>query len=323
MANREAIMRRIRAMLDRADHPNTPPEEAATARAMVEKMMLKHRIEEEEALQRGDVKAADALTVQDVFMDVCPWDSKYADTYLSIFGSVIFHVGARAVLHGTRVSEDGTRIKQCRVFGYESDLAFAEMLFTSARLYFAARMEPRPDPTASDADNVYVMRSAGMERIRIAEVMGWGTTGSATAKVTRLYKRACEDRSEEPLLTGRGNSVVDYRTEYANSFRDELSMRLFTARNGVDADGAGIVLHNRLERVEEVLYEAYPYLRPQANATEHKHRKATRAPRWTAADQKRWERRQSAAGQAGRSSGRAAAQDVHIDGTTPKRRLSN
>lgn len=326
MADREAIMRRVRAMLDRADHPNTPPEEAATARAMAEKMIMKHRIEEEEAYARGDVKAADAITVQDRFMDVCPMASKYADIYMSVFAYCMRHVGVEAVITGWRDDPaTGLRMRQCRVFGYESDLAYGEMLFTNARLYFAAKMEPKPDPELSDEDNVYALRSSGMERIRIAEVMGWGTTGSATAKVTRLYKRACEARSESAVLTGRGMSVADYRAQYCDGFKLELWTRLQAARIAADSEaGDGIVLHNRAERVTEALYTAYPSLRPNPNPpTQTATRQSTRQYRWTKADQKRWERANSAAGRAGASAGRSAARDVHIDPTTkPKRRLS-
>lgn len=52
----ERLLARIRAMLDLAEHPNTPPAEAELARERAEKMMTKYRISEEETLAR-DPKA--------------------------------------------------------------------------------------------------------------------------------------------------------------------------------------------------------------------------------------------------------------------------
>jgi hypothetical protein len=189
-------------------------------------------------------------------------------------------------------------------------------------------MEPKWDTTLSDEENVYRMRSAGMERIRIASVMGFGTTTSATSKVTRLYKKACEARGEAATLTGKGNSVKDFRIVYSDEFTDTFWYRLYEARNAVDAEiqEGGLVLHGRKDRVDEALYAKYPSMRPTPEGRaigENAKAKKVRQYKETAADRRRREKRYTVAGQAGAHAGKAAANEVTIKGQTPKRRLEN
>lgn len=319
-------MRQIESLLERADHPSTPAAEADSARVMAERLMVKYRIEESTLIERGDLKV-DGVAVQNKVVFVCPADSKYELVYRKLASYALHHVGGRGVLKW-KTTDEGVFSLAMHAFAYEADMRYFEMLFNNARMIFAARMEPRRDAALSDEDNVYAMRSAGMERIRIAEIMGYGTTNSATAKVTRLYKKACEARGEDATLTGRGNSVKDYRDVYAEEFTTTFWRRLYMARDAVEAEIAegGLVLHGREERVKEAFYTAYPNQRPvpaSRGIGENAKRRKVREYKETAADRKRMERRYSKAGQAGAAAGSRAANEVAIKGTTtPKRRLN-
>ncbi len=313
-------MRHIQQLLNRADHPGTPAAEAATARAMAEKLMVKYRIEESTLIESGDLKV-DVISVQRYKVFVSPHDSEFYEVYRALASYAFYHVGCQSVARFDTLNGEFGYVFE--VFGYEADIRYGEMLFNNARLLFADRMEPKPDPNLSDEDNVYRMRSAGMERIRIASMMGFGTTTSATAKVTRMYKKACAARGEDPTLTGRGNSVKDFRTVYADEFKFAFWERLIEARNAADAEiqEGGLILHGREERVKEALYAAYPSLRPDPNRKPVKARKA-KPFKITNAMLKDAERRSSAAGRAGREAGRKAASEINIKGQTPKRRLN-
>lgn len=316
-------MRHIDGLLAKADHPNTPAAEAAAARAMAERLMVKYRIEESTLIERGDLKV-DGVVVQNRTVFVAPAESEFLMVYRYLMAYALHHCGVQGV--AKYETHDGVFGITIDAFGYEADIRYMEMLYNNARLVFADRMEPKPRPDESDEDNVYRMRSAGMERIRIASVMGFGTTTSATAKVTRLYKKACAARGEDPTLTGRGNSVKDFRTVYADEFKAAFWERLSEARNAVEAEvlEGGLILHGREERVKEAMYRKYPSMRPDPNR-EPATVKARKAKpfRITKAMLKDAERRSSAAGQAGRAAGRKAADEINIKGTTPKRRLEN
>lgn len=309
----DAMMRKVEGLLAKADDAAATPEEADSARAMAERIMTKYKIEEEDLIKRGDLKV-DGLNVMFKDVGVYPINSEYDEVYMYLVSAALDHCGVMGVWSGT---VDGVRMLQ--FIGYEADIRYAEALFMSARLYFADRMEPKPNPNLSDAENVYRMRSAGMERRRVADLMGWVKGG---AKVTRLYKQECERRGEDPVLTGQGVSVVDYRMAYAQAFKTEFWMRLCNARNAIDAEvDGGLVLHGRKERVKEAMYQRYPYLRPDESRTPAK-RSTPAKYRWTKADEKRWQRQNTAAGRAGQAAGKKAASEVDVHGATPKRRLS-
>lgn len=319
-AKLDDMMRKIKALIARAEHPNTPEGEADSARAMADKLMRKYRIEESTLIEQGAMDA-EKITPGEMTVDVCPWSSEFYQTYWNIMNYVAQHVGARMAQASGFV--DGVHYLRAVLVGYESDLRFADVLFTNAKITFRDRMEPKPDPSLSDEDNVYRMRKAGMERIRVAYLMGWTKGG---AKVTRLYKEACAKRGEEPLLTGQGNSVKVYREAYADGFCAELWQRLYHARNAADQEGGGgLVLANRKDNVDEAFYQRFPNLRPTAAKAigENTNRKRARQYKETAAARKRWERQASAMGQAGRSSGRKAASEIKVDGVKPAKRLGD
>ena len=306
------MMRKITALLARADHPNTPEPEADSARAMAEKLMLKYRIEESHLAEQGG-READAFRPVNRDVPVCPYASEFMNTYNLIIGIVLHHCGVKATGKLER-DENGELQYTVNMVGFESDLRYAEALYQQARIVFAERMEPKPKPGMSDEDNVYRMRNAGMERIRIARLMGWGDTGSATARVTNAYKRACKSRGEDPTLTGRSMSVKAFRESYMEGFTNELMMHLREARLMAQQDvhGGALVLANRAEMVDEEFYRLNPHLRPSDKPSKSKGRRP-RPARWTAADEARWRRMNSGAGAAGQAAGKRAAGEVNVN----------
>lgn len=312
----DAMMSKITAMLARADHPATPEGEADTARAMAEKLMRKYRIEESELIAKGELDTeVNRPGSKEVF--VSPAESPYYNVYYNLIHYCAQHTGVR-MHHRWGVLDDNYGLIAVMV-GYEADLRFAEVLFMNARIVFADRMEPKPNPELTDEENVYRMRSAGMERIRIAKLMGYGSTNSATAKVTNMYKRACKKRGEEAVLTGRSMSVTAFREAYESSFLSEFWHRLYRARNAADAGGGGeLVLANRKENVDEAFYQMFPNLRPKAELPSGK---TGRSYKPTASDLARARRLAGAAGQAGRSAGRNAASEIDVASRKAPNRL--
>lgn len=317
----DSMMKKVEALLARADHPNTPPAEADSARAMAERIMLKYKIEEEDLRAKGEL-VGDQFDIKFHEVKIYPVGSPFADVYRSLIVYAGSHTGCMYVLTGV---QDGEYV--ITLIGYEADVRYAESLFLQARIVFAGRMEPKIDRSLSDEENVYNLRSSGLERRRVAEMMGWVKGG---AKVTRLYKAACEKRGEDAVLTGQGMNLEDYRAMYTEAFKSRFWQNLWRARSAIDAemrDGGGLVLHGREERVKEAVYQRWPNLRPvpaERGIGESAASKATRFKGPTAAEMRKRERQQNgAAGRAGAMAGRKAADEVSIDGkTTPRKRLA-
>jgi hypothetical protein len=196
---------------------------------------------------------------------ICEQSSPYYNEFYWLFASCCTHAGVRMTYAwGPDPDNDGKRSLIGKLVGYESDVRFATMLYATLRMQFSSRLEPVVDPDLSDEDNVYNLRSAGIERIRIARLMGWGDTNSACARVTNVYKRACDVRGEDPVLTGKGNSVSLYRKSFARAFCARIDDRLFRARTTAGVGNAGeLVLASRKENVDEAFYEFFPEMRPK------------------------------------------------------------
>lgn len=328
-AKLRSMLGKVRALLERADHPNTPPGEAATAREKAEEIMRKYRIEEEAAL------AVDPTTVTPelVTVDLCDGQNDFRTYYWSLFMAIARHCGVRAKYTWIYDEKGGGQLA-AQAVGYPTDLRIAEMMFTSARAVFSEHLEPRPDVSLSDQLNCYRLRRSGMERNRIAQLL-WGSAGDdgvAHGKVARLYRAECMARGEDAALSGRGISAKVYREGYASGFVSKLQDRLRAAREGVDKIDGGLVLHGRTDRVDAEFYRLFPDARPAgagagADCTDCRKTssktgkcKAHRPMKWTRADQAAYERRTGAVAQAGASVGARAAESVALDaGQRPAR----
>jgi hypothetical protein len=162
--NLEKIMDRVRNLLARADHPNTPPPEADLCRERAEKYIREYRIAEEELRADGSL-AASAITPGEGSWFITYSNNDYSQSYLTMMSYVAYHTGIKWVYDTEWI--DGQLAYVAGAIGFESDLRYAEMLYQSAHVTFADRMEPKYDSNLSDEDNVFRMRNAGIERPRI------------------------------------------------------------------------------------------------------------------------------------------------------------
>jgi hypothetical protein len=301
------------------DHRGDMRKAAETYRAKAHALMEKFQLEQEKVIAHDPTSVVPIR--QEV--EVCSYYSEYRQAYINTLHYVAKHAGVR-VAFSARAGGQVTG----SVVGYESDIRYAETIFTAARLVFVERMEPRVQRSMSDQENVYRLRSAGMERVRVAEEI-WGNRDKANlAKVGRYYKSECARRGEAPALDGRGVTGKVYREQYAEEFPWALHSRLTRARDAAGQYGGGLVLHGRQERVDEAFYSHFPEYRPrpaveQATTedcgacakTKHASGKCKDHRPYvpTKADRARSARYYSAAAQRGREAGTAAANHVQLD----------
>lgn len=257
------ILRKVQSLLNLAEHANTGEEEAQAFRVRAQELMQRYRIEESELI------AADPTAGMKPVMKtwgICESGSPFYNEFYWLFSTCCQHAGVRMTYSwGPDPDNEGKRSLLGKLVGYESDVRFATMLYATLRMQFSSRLEPAVDPSLSDEDNVYNLRSAGIERGRIGTLMGWGGEGTnGPGRVTRVYKAACAARGEDPVLTGRGNSVALYRQSFAKAFCARIDDRLYRARTTAGVENAGeLVLAGRKENVDEAFYEFFPDLRPK------------------------------------------------------------
>lgn len=288
---REKILRTVQALLAQADHPNTSPTEAETFRNKAEALMFKFRIDEAMLGVEDKAKYSIKPVMREWF--VAGSESEFYNQFYWLATECIRHVDGLYTYRWGMMEGQGHGLI-VKAYGYESDLLFALQLFTACRITFSARLEPKVDPNESDEDNVYRLRQAGIERDRIAVLMGWAQPGdpdkrkrgksrwadpidvaegveaakrlaSGAMKASTLFKRACKARGEDPsILLGKGNSVATYRESFANGFVDQIRTRLWRLRNNRGQETGALVLKSRKADVEELFYTDYPERRPKA-----------------------------------------------------------
>lgn len=318
--NLEAWSAKISALIAKAERTEIEAE-AAAYRAAADRLMRKFQIAEEGLI------AQDQLSVVPVTREVTLADvrSKFHGDHLSMWIATARHCGVKYVYEYRTGGE-----YVATVVGYASDIRYAEFLHSSARLMMIAKLEPAVDSAKSDEDNVYALRSAGIERIKIAQMI-WGEgSHSNNAKVTRLYAAACAKRGEDPAVAGRTVNAKTFREVYAKAFVQRYSSRLREARDATDkAEGGTLVLHGRTERVEEAFYQKFPQYRPAPASdrpaeekpcddcakTKSKTGKCRRHRpyAWTKADEERYVRlHEGPSARAGQVAGKSAADSVQI-----------
>lgn len=332
----EKIASQIRRMLAEADAlesgdtsiyaTENAKDEAATAarvanlRAMAEKFMRDYRIEEEQLI------AEDSFSITPVVRDITISNYR-SDFYMDHLGLWVWTADHSEILF--KANWSGYDLVVTAV-GYASDIRHAEGLYQAAWLTMVAQLEPKVDTKLSDKENVYRLRSAGMERNKIASMLWNADLGkgghAAHAKVGKLYAEACAERGERPVAAGKGLNKAVYRESYGDAFVSRFAERLRAARDAADSMGGTVALHGRKERVQEAYWERFPEEHPDARKAAREAREAqegnTKAikkkePRWTKKQQADWDRRHnSVAARAGKGAGRIAADKVEIARTT-------
>jgi hypothetical protein len=259
-------LRQARALIELAEHPNTPAAESEAARAKADALIYQYKLDSLLAAGVGKI-AAPQLMPQWAEWEVAPTSSEFYQQYYSIASMCITHVDAKGAFESKyRASyeeEGGQYWRFAHICGYESDLMFAELLWTSARAEFSRRLEPKIDLCKSDREKAYVLRHAGLEGRRIAEILWGENTKANRSKARRYFEEEARKRGEDPRPLMGTNSVKVYRETYAEAFTSELYWRLTRMRRERAMEANAIVLAGAQNAVDEMFYERFPTLRPK------------------------------------------------------------
>lgn len=139
--NTEAIYDKVQAILDRANHPNTPQAEAETALAMAQRLMMKHGLEES-----AFAKAQDRD--ENIVTEIIEVGGKWQLRRLSLASAI---AKANSVACYRSIAwRDGKKILTLVVYGTAGDIFAVKTLFASADL-LASRVIPKGDRSFRNA----------------------------------------------------------------------------------------------------------------------------------------------------------------------------
>ena len=269
-------LRKVRALIERSEHPDTPAGEAASCRAKADAIMEKYAIQEWEALKSG---GATGLKPDKIKIDIGEEDDLFLDRMAHFVNIIANYCRSQSIwMKGS--GRKGFRKEYCFIYGYQSDLRYFELLYTTLYLHLSGAMFPKPDPSLTMAENAYSFREAGLNWIDIAFAWGWyevpreegearnvyvnretSERASWARSVGRIKKAALEEyarRGETPIkiapaasLNYRYNAVDGYVARMEQRLREQMNQR------GV---GTEIILRDRSQNIAAAIAEDFPSL---------------------------------------------------------------
>jgi len=268
------VLKRVRQFVAKAEAPihegATPAErkaaeiEQATARAMADKLMEEYAVTEAQAESTRPVSQRQRPGKIEVSLAPSSDVSGYVGTLAEMTAR-----HCRCMIRLYSRYDYAERMWMSKIYGFESDVRYFEILYTTLRLHMIGAIMPKPDPRKSLEDNAYILHNAGLNWIGIAEEYGWyqvareegdtskamymndqfpgerRTFARAVAIHEAAYKRACEARGEKPMRIPPGGAKT-FRLSAAQGYIDRLNARLREAREGRHA-GADIILRSRMD----------------------------------------------------------------------------
>ncbi len=256
------MMDKVNLLINKAEGTDNAAEREAYL-AKADALMFKYKIDEAMlAAKRGDKAPIGASTVTHEEME---WINRYLDPFAEIHSAV---VAGLQMLTGVRAVQG---YKTLDVFGYEPDIRYFKMLWTSVHLQFAAKLEPKWNTALTDGENIknliesgqkwVAVWQAGRERGALQDVK---CPPADNGKMKRLYAKECKRVGQEKMkLTF---NIKQYRESFAAAYRDTIINRcwtLYIERQRMEreaGDGVSLVLKKDADAIEELMNKVYPNL---------------------------------------------------------------
>ena len=249
----DKMIERVRALLERAGHAETPEGERAACLAKADELMHKYRIE------RAMLNFDHRDQAKEIISKKIPVESTNEYTHIlnSIYFSILRHAGAQV-----KMTYDGLT-----AVGYEEDIQFGMLLFTDVHREFVSRMFPSWDGWRSFEENVQRIKDSGRSWMDIVKMAPerYGLNANSGSRLRSAYKREYTKQGWE-LPKQQTRTPEKYRDSFASSFEDRILDRLRhyqKTNDGVDVnDKVSLAVRTDQERIREAFYDLYPEMRP-------------------------------------------------------------
>lgn len=280
--NLDNVLSKVRSLVQRAEHPSTPPDEAALCRAKADEMMLKYAVDQ--AMLRDSQPQAEQQKPSKIVIDLCDAGIPYESQFTMLVMVICEHTRTQCLFLGAQMDKsalDSWKIVygdfkvQAEVYGFESDLKYFEILYTTLLLHMSNGIDPRPDPALSDEENAYNLHNSGLNWGEIARLYypardaqhgGWNgvKVPSGDFYPGKVWKRAYD----RYLRKNKGTAVslppkfteaarTNWRQNFAESYVATLRRRLYMARSGHQA-GSEIILRSSMQAINEMIRREHP-----------------------------------------------------------------
>lgn len=254
--SRDDVMRRVRGLIDKANHPNTGDAERETFLRHADAMMTKWTIE---AWEMEFAKPAGERE-----------EPKFRNFKVQGVGDYDYEVACWRVLNSL------VRLCRCRandrwnpkVIGYESDLNYLEMLYTGALLHMTQHLYPKVEADRSWIANMAFLRWSGRSWQEIHFALSkdaadypyierpWGR-GIGTRFTNEMRKYA----QESGRIVNKAANTERWRTSFIEGFAYGVQATVDRLRQEQSTQG-GLVLVGRQEAIDALYLDQNPEEKP-------------------------------------------------------------
>ncbi len=194
----DAILDKVRKILAKAEDPAATPEEAETYTAKAAELIASYGIDA--------ALLAESRPDSDVVGDrVVVLDAPYALDKAGLLSGVAVALRCRAVQR-TRYDADGAKVLSMHLFGYQADLARAEILYTSLLLQAAGQLRRVAPPPG---EHVAAYRRSWLAGFTTAVVRRLHEAERRAEAAARPSHAAAGERSVSLVLADRSVAVRD------------------------------------------------------------------------------------------------------------------
>lgn len=264
MGSREDVLRKVQALIAKADS-TTFDEERDALLAKADDLMLKYAIESYELDRARDArKRSEKIVLREI--EMVDYDHPVSRALIDLMSEVARHLRCRVAYAGAGRYGHLT----AKVVGFEGDVEFCEMLYTSLWLQMTTHLEPKPDPELTFEQNIVMLLENGQKRERVCELMGLNFQKDH-GKVSRIYRTWCEENGKPYAPRSRPIGST-YAVNFARGFVNRVSTRFHEMDRAreANANGSAIVLRDRNAEVKDAFHEFFPLLGTMRRRTEGK-----------------------------------------------------
>jgi Protein of unknown function (DUF2786) len=282
----DKVLSRVRKLIAVAEHPNTDPDEAARCRAGADALMLAYSIQEIKA--ESDRPASTWSKPSTMMIQTGGGYEGITGYLVSMADKVALHCHCR--IRNYHQYDHEAHVWLSKVYGFESDLHFFEITYTTLRLHMLGALLPKVNPDESLDLNAYRLHNAGYNWLEIAEMYGWRKARSSQvwewsekngkdpysikvpywnkdteeiqpatqvgSNIKRAYYREVKRCGEQPTQIPAGGSET-FRASAAMGYVSQISRLLREAETGREA-GAEVVLARRMDDLNDLFKSEDP-----------------------------------------------------------------
>jgi hypothetical protein len=223
-----------------------------------------------------------------VNIDIGPSGNPINVYFSSLGNAVAEHTRCRVIwLCGSEYYNQTDRLA---VFGFQADVEYFNVLYTTLFLHMSGIFFPKPDPAKSLDENVMQLRRMGMNWLQMAEVYGYHkvvapefyfgmepgkeywynkVTGDLKTnfQIGGYFKRVCHRAYRNagipllaiPSVDSRRAERAGYRASVASGYVGRVTERLRAARGDRSAEpGTELVLVSAARAIEDMIADEFP-----------------------------------------------------------------